>query len=299
VQKFWSLFFAAVLLACLVLVVVTPAMGWGLPLNIASFGDDVDFLFHVILVFTGFFFVLTEAILIYAMWRFTYRPGHKSDYTHGNHKLEILWTAVPAGILLFIAFAQIGAWERIKYQTRMPKPDQVIQVTARQWEWRVRYPSDVNLPETRARVWAESPESDDLRMVNEIHTWHEEANGKNEAYVKIYLKTQDVIHSLYFPNLRLKQDALPGKTIPMWFRVTRPNMKWDPETKTCEEPKDLADRYEFSCAELCGGRHYAMRGRLYVHPSRADFDQWFAHAKSEQNTRDPESQPGATVATAE
>jgi cytochrome c oxidase subunit 2 len=290
VQKLWSLLFGAILFAAFAMFLIAPFMNWWLPKNVASFGGDIDYLFYVILGFTGFFFVLTEVILVYVMWKFTHVPGRKSIYTHGNHRLEVLWTIVPAAILLFIAFAQIRAWTRIKYQAQFPKPDQVLQVTARQWEWRMRYPKDINLSETQARRWAENIESDDLRNVNAIHTWR-------DAHVKIYLKTQDVIHSLYFPNLRLKQDALPGKTIPVWFRVEEANVKWNDEEKKLEPlGKDkLEDRWEFACAELCGGRHYAMRGRLYVHDSKKSFEQWLAHAYSEQNSKDPSIVPGKTA----
>jgi cytochrome c oxidase subunit 2 len=295
VQRLWSLLFGAVLLTSFALFAAAPFMNWWLPTNIASFGGDVDFLYYVILFFTGFFFILTEVILVWIMWRFAHVPGRKSDYTHGNHRLEILWTIVPAAILLFIAFAQIGAWGRIKYNTRFPKPDQVVQVTARQWEWRLRYPADVNFgDEARARRWAEEPESDDVRHVNELHTWH-------KAHIKVYLKTQDVIHSLYFPNLRLKQDALPGKTIPVWFRPLKANVRWNDETKAVEPLPDSRpdDRWEFACAELCGARHYAMRGRLYVHESEESFRAWLAHARAQQDSKDPESGPGQQVAANE
>ena len=69
-------------------------------------------------------------------------PITNRDYVEGNHRLEMLWTIVPAGILLFIAIAQINAWERIKYQAKMPDPDLIVQVTARQWDWTLRYPAD-------------------------------------------------------------------------------------------------------------------------------------------------------------
>ena len=143
-QKWWSIFFGVVLAATFGLWIVAPLAGWWLPPNVASYGDEVDGLFYVILGFTGFFFLLTEVILVYVLWRYAYREGHKADYTHGNHKLEIFWTAVPAAILLFIAFAQVKAWERIKYQSRMPPPDVTVQVTGRQWEWRIRYPYDTS-----------------------------------------------------------------------------------------------------------------------------------------------------------
>jgi cytochrome c oxidase subunit II len=298
VQKWWSILFGAVLAATFVLWLISPAMGWWLPANVSTFGPDVDYLFYVILGITGFFFVLVEALLVYAMYRWAARPGQRAIYVHGNHRLELAWTIVPALILLFVAFAQVRAWERIKYQSRFPHPDQVLQVNARQWEWRLRYPEDTgrfgqqqDTDQKAARQWADVPQIDDLHLVNELHTW----KGAN---VKLFLKTQDVLHSLYLPNLRLKQDALPGKTIPVWFQATESNTEFDPATGLCSEPKDK--EWEIACAELCGSRHYAMRGRLYVHKDRADFDAWLKHTLELQRSRKPgepsRQQPGQGVA---
>jgi cytochrome c oxidase subunit 2 len=291
VQKGWSIFFGVVLLAIFLHTALAPLSGWWLPKNVSSFGGDVDLLFYVILGFTGFFFVLTEAILVYTMYRYAYDPNGRAAYVEGNHKLEIAWTIVPALILLFIAFAQVKAWEYIKYQSRMPPPDQVLQVTAKQWEWRLRYPEAINITEEAARrQWAETPQFDDYHLVNEVHTW----KGAN---VKLYLKTQDVIHSLYLPNLRLKQDALPGKTIPVWFNVTESNTKFNdqkPETSYCDSPTG-EDKFEIACAELCGGSHYRMRGMLYVHPDKTDYEKWLAHVQKLQRSREPEPRSGAQL----
>jgi cytochrome c oxidase subunit 2 len=287
VGKGWAVFFGVILTATFLIWLAAPAMGWWLPDNIASFGYEVDNLFYIILVITGFFFVLTEALLVYCMWKYAYRPGAKADYVEGNNRLEMLWTAVPAAILLFISFAQIGAWERIKYATRMPPPHQVVQVTARQWEWRLRYPHDDRFNAARAdaaeaarindasRRWGEVPSFDDVHTTNELHTW-------KGAKVKIYLKTVDVLHSFGIPNLRLMQDALPGKTIPMWFEATEANTKKipaDPITKTIDtwvipDPKRA---WEIACKELCGNGHYRMRGLLYVHETEADYKDWLKH----------------------
>jgi cytochrome c oxidase subunit 2 len=287
VEKGWSWFFGAVLFAILALCLVSPFVGWWLPRYVSSFGDKVDYLFYVITGFTMFFFVLTEVILVWAMYKYAYRPGHKASYTSGNHKLEIAWAIIPAAILLFIAFAQIRAWEEIKYQTRFPPPDQILQVSGRQWEWRIRYPKELKPAATSAsdtdpaHRWAESPAIDDLLVKNELHV----IKGRN---VKIYLKAEDVLHSFFLPNLRFKQDALPGRTIPIWFQVTEANTQWDEATQRCTEPKDPADAWEITCAELCGGRHYAMRGRLYVHPDNDDYEKWLHHARALQNSREPE-----------
>jgi cytochrome c oxidase subunit 2 len=287
VGKGWAVFFGVILAATFLIWLAAPAMGWWLPENIATFGGEVDGLFFIILALTGFFFILTEALMVYCMWKYAYRPGEKADYVEGNNRLEMLWTAVPAAILLFIAFAQIGAWERIKYATRMPPPHQVVQVTARQWEWRIRYPAgpdadrfnarDANEKEAaeigaKSRRWGEMPAEDDVHLANELHTW-------KGAKVKIYLKTVDVLHSFGIPNLRLMQDALPGKTIPMWFEAMEANTKkiaGDPAAKTRDawvipDPKKA---WEIACKELCGNGHYRMRGLLYVHETEADYKDW-------------------------
>jgi cytochrome c oxidase subunit 2 len=289
VQKWWSVFFGAVLGAITLLCLVSPFVNWWLPHNVASYGGDVDYLFYVILGLTGFFFILTEALLVYAMWRYAHKDGQKAQYVHGNHRLELLWTVVPAALLVFIAFAQVKVWGDIKYQASMPNPDEVVTVTARQWEWRIRYPNPGKDGEKATLVpgdvrrnleWADNPEIDDVHLVNEMHTW----KGAN---VRIYLKTNDVIHSLFLPNLRLKQDALPGKTIPMWFRATESNTRLNVADR-CEEPADASQRWEIACAELCGGSHYRMRGRLYVHDTKEDYERWLRFNAKEQQRRYPD-----------
>ena len=286
-QKLWGVFFALVLSAILALCLVSPFVGWWMPHNIASYGGDVDNLFNIITAITGVVFVLTEALLCWFMFRYAYDPGRKARYVEGNHRLEIAWTAATAVILVWVAFAQVGVWERIKYQGLMPEPDEIVQVTARQWEWRIRYTLDKK-SDAEGHAWAESPEIDDVRIPNELHTWP-------GAKVRIYLKTQDVIHSFGLPNLRLMQDALPGKTIPMWFKINEGevNTQWDEAAGRCTEDPDPARRWEIACKELCGGGHYRMRGRIYVHPDEEDFRAWLRYQAKAQNSHEPERSPGA------
>ena len=301
--KGWSVLFGAVLLACFLSLVIAPFVGWWLPKNVASFGGEIDFLFYVILFLTGFFFILTEVILVYVMWKYAYDPNRKAEYVHGNHRLEVFWTVVPAGILLYVAFAQIPTWAHMKsaeptswfiygaYKIDNKSPDMVVQVTARQWEWRMRYgdPGDgktTNLTPTNPREWADNPEADDLHDVNSLHTW-------KDANIRVYLKTLDVIHSFFLPNLRLKQDALPGRTIAIWFKPIEANCTFDEatnETIPLDAPnwRDSKNEWEITCAELCGPRHYAMRGRFYVHKDRDDYLKWLNHAKKLQNSKMPE-----------
>jgi cytochrome c oxidase subunit 2 len=284
--------------AAALLFVVAPFAGWWLPKNVSSYGGGVDGLFYLILAITGFFFILTEAILVYNIFKFgNPAPDTKAQYIHGNHKLEMFWTAIPAAVLLLIALLQIRTWEDIKYRSRMPQPTtdqkdqdnfQFFEVSARQFEWRVRYPTAENMrkvnsewgskgtePDT-VRKWSREHEYDDIHYVNEVHTW------KN-ANVRFYLATKDVLHSFYLPNLRLKQDAVPGKIIPVWFKATESNIEWDEANGTWRK----GDEWDLACAELCGWGHYKMIGRLYVHKDKADYDRWLKQAEEEQNKTKP------------
>jgi cytochrome c oxidase subunit 2 len=300
VGKGWSIFFGLSLLAMFIFTLAAPFYGWWLPDAVSSFAPDVDWLFYLILWFVGFFFVLTQVILVYAMWRFAGRPDARATYTHGNHQLEMLWTAVPGVILLGLAIGQIAVWQNIKYQGQMPAPDVTLTVLGRQWEWRMRYPADASrftwakeadeaaIRERRlsARGWAENPEYDDLHVANELHTYV----GAN---TRVYVRTQDVIHSFTMPNMRVKQDMLPGKTIPLWFKPTRANTRFDRSTGKLSPPASPADAWEIACQELCGGRHYAMRGRVFVHDSKESYEAWLMHARNQQFSRVADTLPAS------
>ena len=170
-QKWWSILFGAVMVATVVLWAISPAMGWWLPQNVSTFGHKIDDLFYLILAITGFFFILTEAILVYFLFKYAGIPGVRRlpmmSHT-AERRLELAWTIVPAGILLYIAVAQIGAWEEIKYYSQMPSTQgqtQQMEVSARQFEWRVRYPS----PE-RMKSWEGTPSSPRISPVIRMKT---------------------------------------------------------------------------------------------------------------------------------
>ena len=306
-HKFWGLVFGVVIFLATGLFAIAPWAGWWLPANLSTFGGEVDNLFYLIYGITAFFFLLTEGILIYNIFMFgDPQPGRKAPYVHGNHRLEVVWTIVPAGILVLIAVLQISTWEKIKYGKSMPKPDgsvcQMV-VAARQWEWRVRYPSAKELttweskPEAAVK-WGEVanypyedyPQIDDVHAVNEIHCWKVDESGKS-GKVLIHLKTRDVLHSFFLPHMRLKQDAVPGKVIPVWFAATDYNCEHDPKTDRWVERKGKDDKpmhWDLACAEFCGTRHSMMKGRLLVHKDKADFLKWLEHADKEQKLRSPE-----------
>ncbi|MBI2808398.1 MAG: hypothetical protein HYX68_25705 [Planctomycetes bacterium] len=329
-NKAWSIVFGVVMLACFVGFAISPFVGWWRPEGRSTHSDDVDFLFDVILYITAFFFVLTEAILVAFMWKYAgtgdmkHPVSEKAEFPgmmkplanllHDQHRVELAWTFIPAVILLYIAFAQVETWANIKYASRNQVEDlsknpyaaatgkalhHQIAVSARQFEWRMRYPSSARLKKWLAepgesksdhRSFGKVPQADDVLVVNELHVW--------QGYpVNVHLSTRDVIHSFNLPNFRVKQDALPGKLIPLWFtpkgsKDKSHNCVWDQTKNRYVDginpdtgKHDPAFIYDIPCAELCGWGHYRMIGRVFVHKDQAQFQDWLAKAESYHRQR--------------
>ena len=213
-------------------------LNWWLPENVSTFGQDIDWLFHLIYAITAITGLLVFAALIAFLVIYRDRPGRKATYTHGNTTLEIVWTVVPSLILVVLTFLSAPAWSRIKMS--MPPTDVVIQVTAKQFNWQVAYPG----PDGKFGT------DDDKRFLDEMHV------PVNKP-IRVILKSQDVIHSFFVPNFRIKQDAVPGREIAAWFDATKPG------------------KYEWPCAELCGFGHSGMKGWVYVHTTE-DYAKWAA-----------------------
>ena len=213
-------------------------LDWWLPPNVATFGDEIDWLFHLIYVITGITFLLVAGAFLGFLFVYRDRPGRRARYTHGSTPLEIAWTVAPTLILVILTFLSLPAWSRIKMS--VPQTDFVVQVRGKQFNWEFIYPG----PDGKFGT------ADDKTFLDEMHV----PVGKP---VRINLGARDVIHSFFVPNFRFKQDAVPGREIPAWFNVTKPG------------------KYEAPCAELCGFGHSGMKAWVYVH-AQADYDKWAA-----------------------
>jgi cytochrome c oxidase subunit 2 len=247
VGRLWSLLFLLVPILGVLCFALAPAYNMWLPRDVSQHGHMIDHLFMFILILTGVVFIATEIALFLFMWRYDARNNQDPiKFTHGSHTLEVVWTIIPTATLLFIAIYQMNAWADAK----MRKPDipPTVEVTARQFEWRLRYPG--------ADGQLYTP--DDIYSVNDLHV------PLNED-VLVILKSEDVLHSFFLPNLRVKQDAVPGMRQNVWFRPI-------------EEGE-----YDLVCAELCGWGHYKMKGRLIVQ-ERKTYEQWLESKFAEQET---------------
>ena len=199
-----------------------------LPENVSTFGGEIDSLFYLIYYITAATFVLVTVLMVVFLVMYREQPGRRATYTHGNTSLEIIWTIIPAAILIVLSFMSVSTWAKVKRQA--PDSDFELQVAAKQFNWDVVYPGADGKFGT----------DDDVKFDNDLHV-------PVNKVVRVHLSSKDVIHSFFLPNLRLKQDAVPGRTILVWFEGTKPG------------------KYEIPCAELCGFGHSGMKGWLYVH----------------------------------
>lgn len=210
-------------------------LNW-LPENVSTYGGDVDALFYIIYYLTAIVWLVVTATLVVFIIKYRQRQGQKAEYSHGNTTLEIVWTSATFIIMIVLALISQPTWAKIKERT--PAGDVTVEVTGKQFNWIIRYPG----PDEQFGT------ADDLQVENELHV----PVNKN---VRLILKSNDVIHSFFVPQFRLKQDSLPGREIPAWFKATK------------------TGKYEIACAELCGFGHGTMRGWVYVLADE-EYAQW-------------------------
>ena len=234
----------------------------GLPVQASAHADDID---QMIILIHYLMFILFVGWGIYFVWvliRFRAAAHPKADYTgvtsHTSSYLEIGVAVIEA--VLLIGFA-IPAWANRVNEFPPESESTVVRMIARQFEWHAHYPGpdgrfgrrDLSLitPTNVVGLDRSDPHAgDDVVSINRM-------NLPVDKPAIVYLSTQDVIHSLGIAEMRVKQDAIPGMEIPLWFEPTR------------------TGDYQINCSQLCGLGHYRMKAEVSVQ-SQAEFDAWLA-----------------------
>ena len=206
------------------------------PHDISTFGPKIDWLFELIFWIVMVVWVAVMIAMVVFMIRYRTRPGRKAEYIEGNSRLEIIWTTATTVILIILAYYEpldVGRYQRAWAAGRRVLPGEREAVQLGNY-----------LPRTPTENSARASST----MDNELHV-------PVNKVVRIDLTSKDVIHSFYVPNMRLRQDAVPGRIIHVWFEATE------------------TGQYEIPCSELCGFGHSGMKGNLTVQ-SQEDFDKW-------------------------
>jgi cytochrome c oxidase subunit 2 len=202
-------------------------ISWLFPQQASTLAPTLDALYLFLILTTGSVLVLVFALIAIFSIRYRRRsPDEVGADIEGSPILEIFWTATP----LFV-FMVMFIWGAVLYfeRSKPPAGSLEIYVVAKQWMWKLQH-------------------QEGAREINELHV-------PLGVPVRLVMTSQDVIHSLFIPAFRIKQDVLPGRYTSEWFQATKPG------------------RYHLFCAEYCGSQHSKMSGWVEV-MGPADYQNW-------------------------
>jgi cytochrome c oxidase subunit 2 len=253
---------------------------------LASNWQQMDDTLTITLVITGIFFVAINLFIAYTLVRYRHRRGSRAAYEPENKKVERwLIAATTVGIIALLAPGLIVYLEYVR-----PPQDAIrVEALGQQWQWRFRF------PDAEGKLG-----SSDARFVSTTNPfglnpddpagWNNVLVNKNELHlplnkpVKMLLRSHDVLHDFYVPQIRARMNIVPGMVTTFWFTPTK------------------AGRYEIMCAQLCGVGHANMRGYVVVE-DEATFQAWlkeqptFAMTKATPGTGGTQAAavPGGTL----
>ena len=226
-------------------------------------GPLIDGLFNVTLLTIGIVFILTNILLFYFAYKYRYKEGAKAYYFTHSNKLEIIWTIIPAIVMCYLVIEGGIVWNKVM-MTDPPENAYLIEVTAKQFAWKIRYPGKdgklgktihkLRTPENELGLDPNDPAAQDDIIVGGASGYYIPVNQP----VLLKINALDVLHSVFLPHFRVKMDAVPG--VPTQFCFT-------PNVTTEEMRKKVSNddfNFEMACAELCGKSHFAMKGVVIV-----------------------------------
>src|SRR3989344_3999648 len=243
--------------------------GWDLPVNVCAHGDKIDQLIWIIHILMVALFMGWVSFLIIALVRFRKRKGRQATHEPGHFKLPAY---LEIGIAVFEVVLLFGFAFPIQYTVQKKFPPESeslrVRVVAEQFAWNIHYhgkdrvfgKTDLNLVNSSnpvGLVKGDPAAVDDFTTINQMHI------PVNKPVI-VEISSKDVIHSFGVPVMRVKQDAIPGQRIPIWFEAKR------------------TGNFEIACAQLCGLGHYRMRGFFIVN-AQDEFDAWLAQEGAKKN----------------
>jgi cytochrome c oxidase subunit II len=201
------------------------------PENISDIGLEIDNLFWIITGVVALASIITLFLFLYPILTRKRNRAKAEMYMTGNSHEKRKWVYVGMILLLvgdlYILMSEHSIWHRVE-QT-LPEADFKVAIVGKQWMWTIFYPG----PDGKLYT------ADDVMAVNELHL-------PKDKVVHMDLKAMDVIHSVFLPQARFKQDVLPGRTITRWVKLNKEG------------------KFDISCTEICGIGHSMMRGDLFV-----------------------------------
>ena len=278
-------------------------------------GEQIDQMFWITMAVVMAVFVLVNGVLFYFAWKYGSEGDRKAKYYPENHKLEMIWTVVPAIVLTVLVIFGIRTWTAVMTPPEAGTPVLNVEVSGQQWGWMLRYAGDdKKFGDVDVRriggdnilgVDPNDPATKDDFMSDELVLCE-------DMVVDLKIRSRDVLHSVFLPHFRVKMDAVPGMDTRFHFipRHTtqefrdylKDNAYWgqidtiitktiEPDSNAAPGAKAIvvtdtirkADKfdYELACAEVCGRGHFSMRKKVVV-LKKEDYLVWYE--KNKQTT---------------
>src|SRR5258706_8084939 len=239
----------------------------GLPVAASTHAGEIDEMIVLVHWLMAILFVGWGVCFVYVLFRFRRGANPKANYAGAKGKLSKgLEVAVAVVEVILLVFYAIPAWARRVQNLPSESEAVVVRVVGEQFAWNVHYPGpDGKFGRTDLKlVSADNPlgldrrdpdAKDDITTINQL-------NLPIDRPVLVHLSSKDVIHGFGLIEMRVKQDAIPGMTMPVWFIPNR------------------LGEYEISCSQLCGLGHFRMRGFITVQTA-ADYQKWYDDQEKE------------------
>jgi cytochrome c oxidase subunit 2 len=282
---FFMAFFYAMMIYCLIFMNVIM-----LPESASIEGEHDDNLFNITFWLIGIVQFIMQFLIFYFTFKYRGNKDRKAKFYADSHKLEVIWTIVPAVVLVVLIGYGLWQWNNIMDLSDSEDPV-VIEVYSQQFRWDARYAGEDN---TLGRG--------NVNYIKGMNTMGVDMSDKNssddkqvtELYLpkgrKIHFKfrSQDVLHSAYMPHFRAQMNCVPGMVTEFGFtpKFTTEEMRQNSEViaKTIginkiRKAKGEEELYEFNylllCNKICGASHYNMQMKITV-VEQEDYDEWIA-----------------------
>ncbi|MDM8350712.1 cytochrome c oxidase subunit II [Pseudomonas sp. sp1636] len=223
----------------------------------ASNWGSIDAALFITLLITGIFFIAVTLFMAVAIIRYRHKAGRRAAYQPENKKLEWWLIGITSvGIIGLLAPGLVVYHDFV----RVPDNAQEMEVVAQQWQWSFRFPGqDRQLGKSDVKwIGSANPfglDPNDPAGQDDVLIRNNQVRLPLDQPVKVLLRSKDVLHNFYIPQIRSKMDMVPGMVSYFWFTPTK------------------LGNYEVLCAEYCGLAHYNMRGHMIVEEPAA-FEQW-------------------------
>jgi cytochrome c oxidase subunit 2 len=264
-----------------------------LPESASIEGERYDDLYMVTMVLILVVQAITQFLLFYFSFKYRGIKGRKALFFADSHKLELIWTSIPAAVLAVIVLYGLSVWNDVMDSSDAENP-LIVEVYAKQFSWEARYAgTDNELGKANVRnikgintmgVDMTDKNSLDDIPVRELHL----PKGRKVIFK---FRSQDVIHSAYMPHFRAQMNCVPGMVTEFAFtpKFTTEEMRTNEATISKVEginkirAEKGEDPYEFDylllCNKICGASHYNMQMKIIVE-EEADFNNWLSNQKT-------------------